>query len=494
MNFLKISLAYIGRRKLNTMLNVVLLALGMAIIVVLLLFAHQFERNLQQNVKGIDVVVGAKGSPLQLILSSVFHLDVPTGNMPLTEARALAQNRAVAQAIPLALGDNYRGYRIVGSTHDYVHHYEAKLSAGRLWQAPLQVVLGAEVARETGLKLGDEILSTHGLTTESASHDHEASPLQIVGILEATGRVIDRVIVTGVETVWFVHEPHHDHHKDESHSSDHSDHDHAEHDHSDHDHDHEKESQASNHAAHEHHKDESHSSDHSDHDHAGHDHGHEEESHLSAHTDHDHHAHNDVADDKVTDVMGLPVDAEHDADREVTSLLIRYRSPISAISFLRYVNKATLFQAASPVFETTRLFALFGVGLDAVRVLGGILVTTAALGIFVALYHGMKERRYDLAMMRVFGASQATLVLLVVVEGVLLTLMGTGVGILLGHVGVEWMGMWAEDARQMHFTGWIFLTEEFYLIGLALVLGGISALIPAIQVYRTDVAQILVEA
>lgn len=465
MNFLKISLAYIGRRKLNTLLNVVLLALGMAIIVVLLLFGHQFERNLQHNVKGIDVVVGAKGSPLQLILSSVFHLDVPTGNIPLTEARMLAQNRAVAKAIPLALGDNYRGYRIVGSTHDYVSHYEAKLSAGRLWDAPFDVVVGAEVARETGLQLGDEVLSTHGLTTESASHDHEASPLHVVGILEATGRVIDRVIVTGVETVWLVHEHHHD---DESHASDH--------------------------AGHDHHDDESHTSDHADHA----DHDHEEESHSSTHADHT--SPGDVADrksasdSKPTDVMGLPVDGEQDADREVTSLLIRYRSPVSAISFLRYVNKETLFQAASPVFETTRLFSLFGVGLDAVRVLGGILVTTAALGIFVALYHGMKERRYDLAMMRVFGASQATLVLLVVVEGVLLTLMGASVGILLGHVGVEWMGMWAEDARQMHFTGWIFLAEEFYLIGLALILGGISALIPAIQVYRTDVAQTLVEA
>jgi len=438
------------------------------------LFGHQFERNLQQNVKGIDVVVGAKGSPLQLILSSVFHLDVPTGNMPLTEARALAQNRAVAQAIPLALGDNYRGYRIVGSTHNYLQHYEANLFAGRLWDAPFQVVLGAEAARETGLQLGDEILSSHGLTTGSASHDHETSPLHVVGILEATGRVIDRVIVTGVETVWLVHEPHHDHHADESHSSDH---DHSDHDHSDHDHANEPSTS----------------------DHSNHDHDHGEESQASTHTDYDH-AHGDVADSKsasdskTLDVMGLPVDDEQDADREVTSLLIRYRSPVAAISFLRYVNKETPFQAASPIFETTRLFALFGVGLDAVRVLGGILVTTAALGIFVALYHGMKERRYDLAMMRVFGASQATLVLLVVVEGVLLTLMGTGVGILLGHVGVEWMGMWAEDARQMHFTGWIFLAEEFYLIGLALVLGGISALIPAIQVYRTDVAQTLVEA
>jgi putative ABC transport system permease protein len=463
-NLIKISVAYIARRKLNTLLNVVLLALGMAIIVVLLLFGHQFERNLRQNVQGIDAVVGAKGSPLQLILSSVFHIDVPTGNIPLLEARLLAEYRAVAKAIPLALGDNYRGYRIVGTTPNYIQHYQAGLSSGRLWQGSLEVVLGAQVATETGLGLGDEIVSTHGLTAETASHDHGARPLHIVGILQKTDRVIDQLIVTGVETVWLVHEPHEEGHDHASHGQSES----AEEDHSEHDHDHEGHTHTESH----------------DHDHAGHDHDdHESELEMSA-----------SSRDKIYDVMGLPVDDAHDADREVTSLLIQYRSPISAISFLRHVNKGTPFLAASPVFETTRLFSLFGVGLDAVRVLGGVLVVTAALSIFVALFHGMKERRYDLAMMRVFGASQTTLVLLVVLEGVMLTFMGTGLGMVLGHVGVEWIGLWTHEARQMQVTGWIFLVEEYWLVALALALGGLSALVPAIQAYRTDVAQILAEA
>ena len=127
MNLFKISLAYIYRRKLNTLLNMLLLGLGTGIVVVLLLFGEQFEENLHRNVQDIDVVVGAKGSPMQLILSSVFHVDVPTGNIPLLEARELAKNRAVAQAIPLALGDNYRGYRIVGTTSEYARHYRAEL-------------------------------------------------------------------------------------------------------------------------------------------------------------------------------------------------------------------------------------------------------------------------------------------------------------------------------------------------------------------------------
>ena len=424
MNLFKISLAYIYRRKLNTLLNMVLLGLGTGIVVVLLLFGEQFEENLHRNVQNIDVVVGAKGSPLQLILSSVFHVDVPTGNIPLLEARDLAKNRAVAQAIPLALGDNYRGYRIVGTTSEYARHYRAELVDGSFWDAPYQVVIGAQVAGVTDLALGDEIISSHGLTAETASDRHESQPFRVVGVLQPTGSIIDRLLLTAGETVWLVHEPH------------------------------EEEGEG---------------------DGQGH--------HMESHTD----------EDIRRDVLGLPMDSEIDAEREVTSLLIRYRSPIAAVSFPRYVNKETKFQAASPAFETTRLFALLGVGLEVVRVFGGVLVFAAALSIFVALYNAMKDRRYDLAMMRALGASRGKLFFQVLLEGVLITLMGTGLGFVLGHASTEVIGAWVREAQHINLTGWIILPDEFWLIGLALVLGSVSALIPALQVYRTDVAQTLVE-
>lgn len=423
MNLFKISLAYIYRRKLNTLLNMVLLGLGTGIVIVLLLFGEQFEENLHRNVQNIDVVVGAKGSPLQLILSSVFHVDVPTGNIPLLEARELAKNRAVAQAIPLALGDNYRGYRIVGTTSEYARHYRAELIDGTFWDAPYQVVIGAQVVNETGLALGDKVISSHGLTAETASDQHESQPFRVVGVLQPTGSIIDRLLLTSVETVWLVHEPHEEGEGDEQ----------------------------------------------------------------------DHHMESHADEDSARDVLGLSLDSEADAEREVTSLLIRYRSPIAAVSFPRYVNKETKFQAASPAFETTRLFALLGVGLEVVRVFGGVLVFAAALSIFVVLYNAMKDRRYDLAMMRALGASRGKLFVQVLVEGVLLTLMGTGLGFALGHASTEVIGAWVREAQHINLTGWIILPDEFWLIGLALVLGGVSALIPALQVYRTDVAQTLVE-
>ena len=115
MNLLKLSGSYIKTKPLNTLLNIVLLALGIAIITVLLLASKQVEKSLTQNSRGIDLVVGAKGSPLQIILSSIFHIDYPTGNIPLSEAKQLSRNRLIKNTIPLSLGDSYQGYRIVGT-------------------------------------------------------------------------------------------------------------------------------------------------------------------------------------------------------------------------------------------------------------------------------------------------------------------------------------------------------------------------------------------
>ena len=99
---------YLKARPLNTAINILLLSLGIAVITILLLFNRQLEKKINDNAKGIDLVVGAKGSPLQLILCSIFHIDLPTGNIKLAEAERIAKNRLIKLAIPLALGDSYK--------------------------------------------------------------------------------------------------------------------------------------------------------------------------------------------------------------------------------------------------------------------------------------------------------------------------------------------------------------------------------------------------
>lgn len=154
MSIFKLSWKYLIDKPLNTGLNVLLLALGLSIITVLLLVEEQFESKMNRDATGIDMVIGAKGSPLQLVLSSVYHVDFPTGNIPLKEAQKVSRNRLIKNAIPMALGDNYEGYRIVGSNHDYLSLYQAELSAGSAWDKPLRWFWAVRWRKQRGFRWG----------------------------------------------------------------------------------------------------------------------------------------------------------------------------------------------------------------------------------------------------------------------------------------------------------------------------------------------------
>ncbi|MBC7168373.1 hypothetical protein, partial [Phenylobacterium sp.] len=106
-----LSLAYLRDRALNTALNVLLLTLGVATMVILVLFSAQLGERFERDARGIDLVVGAKGSPLQLILSSIYQVDVPTGNIPLSTVETLRSDPTIGAVIPLAQGDSFRGFR-----------------------------------------------------------------------------------------------------------------------------------------------------------------------------------------------------------------------------------------------------------------------------------------------------------------------------------------------------------------------------------------------
>jgi putative ABC transport system permease protein len=133
---LRLSWAALRAQPLAHGLAVLLLALGVAVIVVVLLLRAQLEARMVGDTRGIDLVVGAKGSPLQLVLSAVYQIDVPAGNISLAEARRLARHPLVGSSVPMALGDAVAGFRIVGTTHEYVGWYGGRVEEGRLWRSP----------------------------------------------------------------------------------------------------------------------------------------------------------------------------------------------------------------------------------------------------------------------------------------------------------------------------------------------------------------------
>lgn len=203
MDTLRLVFAYLRDRALSATLNVALMALGVATAAGLLLVSHQTEARLDRDARGVDMVVGAKGSPLQLILSSIYHADVPVGNIPLTAVEAVRADRYVENVIPIALGDNFRGYRVVGAPHDYVALYGGELAEGRLWDGALEAVFGATARDRVGVAVGDRIVVSHGLAEGGVGHEN--AQLEVVGVLEPTGTVIDRLVLTAIESVWLAH-------------------------------------------------------------------------------------------------------------------------------------------------------------------------------------------------------------------------------------------------------------------------------------------------
>lgn len=204
MNLLKISIANLKEKKLNSFLSALLLTLGIGMISLLLLLNKQLDEQFRRNIRGIDMVVGAKGSPLQLILSSIYQIDAPTGNVPLSEVNALKKNPFIKTVIPLSMGDNYNGFRIVGTTSKYPDHFQAKISSGKLFDESMEVTAGSKVAKMLRLKLGDTFASSHGL--DAAGDKHGDKKYKIVGIFEATGSVVDQLILTSLSSVWDIHE------------------------------------------------------------------------------------------------------------------------------------------------------------------------------------------------------------------------------------------------------------------------------------------------
>ena len=203
MSPIRLALANLTLSPLSSVVNSLLLALGTASIAVLLLANQQLTATLERNAAGIDLVIGAKGSPLQLVLAGIYHADVPPGNIGFEEVQKWNAHPMVNSAIPLSIGDSYQGHRIIGTTPDFVNLYDAKLETGDLWARPFEAVIGARVARATGLEIGETFSGNHGLV--SSNNRHDDTPYRIVGQFAPTQSVFDNLIITSTQSVWQMH-------------------------------------------------------------------------------------------------------------------------------------------------------------------------------------------------------------------------------------------------------------------------------------------------
>ncbi|MAR13478.1 MAG: hypothetical protein CL681_26335 [Blastopirellula sp.] len=212
MSFLAMAWRYLRFRWLVTLLTVAGIALGAALVCAVLALHHESERALARDAGLYDLVAGGKGSPLQLVLASVYHLDSPTGNLPYTDYERLRQDPRVLWAAPIGLGDNYSGYRIVGTE---AHFFDLpdrngepffQVARGQVFVDRFEVVLGSQVATATGLDIGDSFFGTHGLIDVPGGEVHRDFPYRVSGVLAPTGTAQDRAIFGTLASVWEIHE------------------------------------------------------------------------------------------------------------------------------------------------------------------------------------------------------------------------------------------------------------------------------------------------
>ena len=435
-------------RSLSSILTTISLALGVALVVMVLavfgIVNEGFSRNAQV---GYNLVVGPKGSALQLTLNSVYYLSQPIENLPYTEYMEFFDSATRAEmvrkyggdpalgerngtysgyvaggyAIPLALGDYLGEYRVVGTTPDFFE----KLRHGPTLEEPLgfrdgralqsysdeygfyEAVLGSRVARHLGYSVGDEFSSTHG-NPEGKGHGKKFT---VVGILEPTGTPNDRAAFVNLEGFYL------------------------------------------------------------------------QENHAKPLT----------GEETIVPPTEAPADPEGIKpltipEREVTSILVRTGIPMLGVVMENQVNESVRAQAAAPVGEIAKLMnAIIGPMLAALLVITLITCFVAAVGVLVAIYNSMNDRRRDIAVMRALGARRETVTGVILLESLLIATIGAVAGWFLAHLSIWFFSGEIEDRTGVQVGILTTSSYEGLIFPLVLILALVAGLLPAWSAYRTDV-------
>ena len=375
----------IWHKRLSSFLCILLMGIGVAIISLIGNLSKQLEGNFTKSISGIDMVVGAKGSPLQLILSSIFHIDSPTGNVPLDEVEKIEANPLVKQLIPMSFGDNYKGYRIIGTNQDFIHHYKAELASGKLFEETMEVVIGSTIAANLSLKKDDQLQSSHGLDAEGEAHEEQK--YSVVGILKPTGSIIDKLIICNLSSIWDIH--------------------------------------------------------------------------------------------------------HNTGKEEITSALVKFRSPMGLMTLPRIINENTSMQAALPSIEVNRLFQLFGQGLEIAKYLAYLIVLISGISVFISLYNSLKEQKNEKALMLTLGASRSKVFIQLLLEGLFLSFIGYLFGLVLSTIAQFVVSKVLSNSNFAEIKIGQFGESEIYLLLMALLIGMISAALPALGIYNINISKTL---
>ena len=447
MNLFKIVVKNMRQRALATWLTAVSVALGVGLSVAILLVKQGVQQRFEQGTLGYEMVVGAKGSPLQLVLNTVYNLDISPGNVSWKLFEQLRDDKRVKLAVPFSVGDNYHGFRIIGTTDDFFRKFEfepgrkPELAAGRIFNfsetalraafqeaaerarerqvrergeevkpsaehdhqnRPFEAVIGSIVAQETGLKIGQKFIAAHGVQPAAEAKEHTENPWTVVGILKPTQTAVDRGIYINLDSFYHIE-------------------------------------------------------------------GHE-----------------------IRQPTELAKAEEKDNDPDpgmVSSIVLKLHSPIAAFPLYREINDRQDAMAAFPAAEIRKLFDIVG-NIDRLLLAQAILILiVAGVAIAVSIYNSMSERRREIAILRALGARRATIFSIVLLEAVTICAVGAAVGLVGGHAVVAAANGFIYKASGFVIPAYRVHVLEWLVLVVAVTMGALSGWGPALGAYRTDVAK-----
>ena len=450
MTLMKIVIKNMRQRALATWLTGTSVALGVALAVAILLIKQGVQQRFEQGTLGYEMVVGAKGSPLQLVLNTVYNLDISPGNISWKLFEQLRADPRVKLAVPFSVGDNFHGFRIVGTTDAFFRQFEfepghkPELASGRIFTfteaalkgafqeaeqrarerearerseefkpapttehtagtRPFEAVIGSTVAKETGLQIGQTFIAAHGVQPTAEAKEHTENPWTVVGILAPTHTACDRGVYINLDSFYHIE-------------------------------------------------------------------GHE--------------IRNPAEAKKATE------EKDNDPDPgQVSSIVLKLRSPIHAFPLYREINDREDAMAAFPAAEIRKLFDIVG-NIDRLLFAQAILILiVAGVAIAVSIYNSMSERRREIAILRALGARRATIFSVVLLEAMAICVAGALVGLVGGHMVVAAANGLLYRASGFVIPAFHMQALEWYIVTVAVVLGAVSGVGPAWGAYRTDVAK-----
>lgn len=548
MSLWKIAWRSIQQRKLSSLLTGLSIALGVALVVIVLVVHGVVAESFSESAQGYHLILGAKGGKLQLTLNTVFHLSQPIENIPYSFFKEFTETQdesgnpvrgkyasAVEVAVPYCLGDSYKDFRVVGTTPDLFDkmsygaysdgtpkHYKFSQGSNFKSQDFHAAVIGAVAAHKAGLKLGDRFPITHGIADDENAQVHKDDLFQVVGILAPTGTPNDRAVFVNIEGFYLID----DHAKPLSDAA-HSNGTNAPLQELASQLERLRSAQDQLHRAAENEalpvdtvveikraeglidgviqaaqKPEA-----------------EKENAAAGHKAENQHGQSERPTSDASAAPGKeqpPSQGSTHADvdqslplpenqREVTAVLVLLKNDVFSQVLYNKINEGKVAQAVFPSREVTNLFeGIVGHVRMMLLILAVLVVVVAGVGVMVSIYNSMNDRRREIGIMRALGAARSTVMRIVLIESVLLALLGGVAGIILGHGAIGLFAPFVTATTGVMIDFWrlapaanlagILISPEIVLIPALLLLAAVVGFLPALVAYRTDVAQALSDA